>query len=119
MVFRLLRSLSAKYAGLGLKNVDYYVSLQLVGTTKIITKTLGEAGIAFAEGHVHAKAAENGIDEDQRAMMISLGIGPAKKAASRKLKILIDSMLIRWQMRSCGRPFLRVSLALPWTPFSD
>ena len=40
---------------------------------------------------VHATTTVNGIDEDQRATMISVGSGTTQKAVSRK--ILIDSAL--------------------------
>ena len=49
LVYRLLKSLSAKYAGLHLENVvdDF---LQMVGTLRYIQTYLGRAGSEFAEG---------------------------------------------------------------------
>ena len=50
LVFRFLKSLSGKYAGMHLKNAVDDVSLKVIGTPRTITKALGGAQIAFAEG---------------------------------------------------------------------
>ena len=50
LVYRLLRSLSGKYAGLHLKNVVDDVSIQVVGTSRFVANNLGRAGREFAEG---------------------------------------------------------------------
>ena len=50
LVYWLLKSFNGKNAGLHFKTVVDDVSLQVVGTSRSITKTLADAGAALADG---------------------------------------------------------------------
>ena len=75
------KGLSGKYAGLHLKNIIDDVSLQVVGTRKTVTSTLGGAAIAFAKGL-----------KDLR-----LPLSPPKTKFVASTKELGDSLKLVWQ----------------------
>eukprot|EP00973_Karenia_brevis_P053086 7380728-Karenia_brevis.AAC.1 len=97
VVYRLLASLSDKYASLHLKNVVDDISLQMVGTARMIVNQLGQAGMEFAEGIANLRlplsVAKTVFVASSREVKSTRNLGTEATAGHRRATAIADARL--------------------------